>query len=210
MTPGVAAFDVDHTLTTSDCVVPFLRRLAGGVGLARVVLRRPGRVARSLARRDRDAFKEAVVGAVYEGRMVADVDAVGEVFAIDIERARLRDDVVARLQWHQSQGHRTLFVSASMRAYLDPLARLLGVDHVLCTDVVAEGERYTDRLAGGNCRGEEKQRRLQQWLTEEGLRDVPLWAYGDSKSDQPMLDMATHPVWVAKATVLAVPAGFEG
>jgi phosphatidylglycerophosphatase C len=210
LTSAVAAFDVDGTLTTGDCVVPFLRRLAGTGGVVRAVLLRPFSVIAGLVRFDRDRVKEAVVGAVYEDRSVTLVDAVGKEFADEIERDRLRPDVLARLQWHQGQGHRTVLVSASMRAYLEPLAASLGVDAVLCTDVVAQNGRYTDRLDGGNCRGEEKCRRLAVWLAAEGLTDVPLWAYGDSKGDRFMLDMAAHPVWVTDATVLAVPTGFTG
>ena len=40
--PVVAAFDVDGTLTTRDCVVPFLVAVAGPTGLA-LALGRAGR-----------------------------------------------------------------------------------------------------------------------------------------------------------------------
>ena len=209
MSAEVAAFDVDGTLTTGDCVVPFLRRLAGTRGLAVAIGRRAREVGASLVSRDRDRLKEAVVGSVFEGREVGSVAAAGRAFADSVRDSRLRPDVIERLQWHQERGHRTVFVSASLRPYLDPLAVLLGVDAVVCTDVVAEDGRYTDRLDGGNCRGAEKVVRLRAWLDEEGLVDAPLWAYGDTKSDEPMLAMAAHPIRVSKATVLAVPAGFE-
>jgi phosphatidylglycerophosphatase C len=206
--PAVAAFDLDGTLTTSDCVVPFLRRLAGIRGIARAVARRPGEVAASVARLDRDRLKEAVVGRVYAGRLVADVELAGKDFAAEIERTRLRPDVLARLRWHQGEGHRTVIVSASLRDYVAPLAASLGIDHVLCTAVATDDGRYTDRLLGGNCRGSAKVARLHEWLVENELRQVPLWAYGDSSGDRYMLAAADHPVWVRGATVPAVPSGF--
>jgi phosphatidylglycerophosphatase C len=207
--PAVAAFDVDGTLTRSDCVVPFLRRVAGVSGLVIAIVGRPVAMAAALARRDRDRVKALVVGAVHRGRRVDAVAALGEEFAADIASSRLREDVLARLRWHQHQGHRTVLVSASLRAYLDPLARSLGVDHVLCTDVAHRDGQYEGRLDGPNCRADEKVTRLRAWLDAEGLGSVPLWAYGDSKGDAPMLAAAAHPVWVGGDTVLAVPPGFE-
>jgi phosphatidylglycerophosphatase C len=205
----VAAFDVDGTLTTGDCVVPFLRRLAGARGLAAAIVRRPREIAASVAGRDRDRLKEAVVGSVFEGRDVDSVAAAGREFANEVLCSRLRADMIDRLRWHQQCGHRTVLVSASLRPYLEPLAGSLGIDGVVCTDVVADGGRYTDRLLAGNCRGLEKVVRLRAWLGDEGLADAALWAYGDTRSDEPMLAMAAHPIWVSRATVLAVPPGFD-
>jgi len=207
--PAVAAFDVDGTLAKGDCVVPFLRRIAGIRGLAAAVARQPVRLGLALARRDRDLVKALVVGSVHRGRPVDTVRAIGAEFAVDVERNRLRPDVLARLRWHQEQGHRTVLVSASLRSYLEPLACSLGVDDVLCTDVAVEDGRYAGELLGANCRGVEKVARLRAWLAAEGLESVPLWAYGDSRGDAPMLDAADHPVWVRDDTVHAVPTGFD-
>lgn len=206
---AVAAFDVDGTLTTGDCVVPFLRRLAGTRGIVGAVVRRPIATAASLVTLDRDRLKETVVGTVYRGRRVIDVEEAGREFAALAHATKLRADMLARLRWHQRQGHRTVLVSASLAAYLRPLAQTLEIDDVICTDVVDLDGVYTDLLAGGNCRGPEKWRRLERWLEERDLAGLALWAYGDSKGDRAMLDAATHPVWVADATVLAVPTGFE-
>lgn len=202
----VAAFDVDGTLTTHDCVRPFLERLAGRRGIAAALGRRPAATVIGTARRDRDAIKEIVVGGVYRGRAVADVDALGHEFATHVERTMLRPDVIARLRWHQSLGHRTVIVSASMRSYLQPLAGMLGIDRAICTDVVADGARYLDRLEGGNCRAAEKWARLSAWLEAEGLADAELWAYGDSRGDREMLAAAHRPVWVQGTTIPEVPA----
>ena len=56
---------------------------------------------KALAHRDRDALKETIVGQVYCGRLVAEVERGGAEFAVEIERNRLRGDVVSRLRWHQ-------------------------------------------------------------------------------------------------------------
>lgn len=198
----VAAFDVDGTLTSSDCVRPFLQRLGGRRGLALAVARRPVATLSGLIRRDRDRLKEVLVGGVYRTRPVDDVRAAGRAFAGVIEASMLRPDTLARLRWHQQQGHRTVIVSASLRAYLEPLAASLGIEHVLCTDVIADGGRYTHLLKGPNCRAAEKATRLRALLATHSLADAEVWAYGDSRGDRELLDMAHRPVW-AKDTVLS-------
>ena len=202
----VAAFDVDGTITERDCVRPFLERVAGRRGVLSAVARRPVATVSSLLRRDRDALKDVVVGGVFRGRRVADVEAEGRSFASYVQTRRLRADVIARLRWHQKMGHRTVMVSASLRPYLDPLAAALGMERAICTDVVRVGDRYGEHLDGGNCRAAQKAARLSTWLAAEGIVDAEIWAYGDSRGDQELLAMAHHPVWVQGTTVQAVPA----
>ena len=158
----IAAFDVDGTLTTRDCVRPFLERVAGRGTLLTSLLRRPLATLMAALRRDRDRFKEIIVGGSLRGRLVSEVDTIGEQFAQYVLVNWLRPDTLRRLRWHQRAGHRTVLVSASLAAYLRPLATRLGVDEVLCTDAARTGERYGDRLAGANCRAGEKRRRLSE------------------------------------------------
>lgn len=76
----VAAFDVDGTLTTRDCVVPFLREVAGVAALAAVAARRAPQVGLAALRRDRDTLKELAIGA-FAGRDAEQVDEAGRRYA---------------------------------------------------------------------------------------------------------------------------------
>lgn len=192
----VAAFDVDGTLTTRDCVTPFLLRTAP-FRTAVTLLRRPEAVLGALAQRDRDRLKEIVCTA-FAGMDGSALDAEGERFARAIERRWLRDDTIARLRRHRELGHHVVLVSASLEPYLIPFGRSLGVNGVLCTRLERDAAgRLTGRLEGVNCRGPEKVRRLKEWLTAHDLADATLWAYGDSAGDDELLALADHPASVA-------------
>jgi phosphatidylglycerophosphatase C len=209
MKPVVAAFDVDGTLTVRDCVRPFLERVGGRRSIAAALARRPVETVRGALRRDRDVLKNVVVGGVYRGRSVAAVANAGRDFAHAVVERMLREDTLSRLRWHQRMGHRTVFVSASLASYLDPLAQTLGVERALCTDVatdVSDEAFYADRLAGPNCRAQEKLVRLRGWLDDEGIAGAEIWAYGDSRGDREMLAAAHHPTWVRGITITAVPS----
>ena len=205
----VAAFDVDGTLTVRDCVRPFLLRVGGWSSVAQALLRKPLITVGAAARRDRDRFKELLVGGVLRGRNVEHVEALGEKFAELVARDWLRADMMARLRWHQRAGHRIVLVSASLGPYLRPLGRRLGVDAVLCAEPLRAGERFADGLEGINCRAGEKVRRLDAWLADLRMQDATVWAYGDSAGDRELLARADHPLLVKGTMVSAVPAGFE-
>ncbi len=203
--PTVAAFDVDRTLTQRDCVVPFLRELAGWrwyLGL----MRRAIPLSLAILRRDRDEVKNLVTAAAMAGRPLTNVQRSAERFAGRVFPAWLRSDTVQRLRWHREQGHRVVLVSASYREYLDHLARLLGCDDVLATELEVEASgSCTGRIRGRNCRGAEKERRLRDWMASRGLMGARIFAYGDSAGDDQMLAMANVPIRVGRQPISPEP-----
>ncbi len=204
----VVAFDVDGTLTTRDCVLPFLRQLAGRARLAVGVAARPAAMTNALIRRDRDRFKAVAMRAAFAGRTAATVEVLGTEFARTVHGGWLRSDTAGRLAWHTAQGHHVVLVSASLGSYLHPLGKLLGVDDVLCTEaVLGDDGRYTGAIVGANCRGPEKVRRLHAWMDQRELRGARLWAYGDSAGDREMLAAADHRFLVKGVVISATPGG---
>jgi phosphatidylglycerophosphatase C len=196
--PGVAAFDFDGTLTQRDTLVPFLRRTCGSrrvaVAASRAALR--GR------NRSRDQLKLALLASLFTGWPADRLDALGEAYAGEL-RAYLRPAMLDRLRWHQTQHHAVVVVSASLGAYVRPLAAALAVDAVLAVEMVADGDGVlTGEVVGGaNTRGPGKVECLRAWLAERFSPGtaVELWAYGDSDGDRELLRVADHPTWVRDA-----------
>ncbi len=191
----MAAFDVDGTLTTRDCVTPFLRQAAGR-RLWTTFLRHPLASGGAFARRDRDRLKELACAAL-AGIGSVEIDGLGTEFARTVASGWLREDTVARLERHRALGHAVILASASLDPYLVPLGVSLEVDGVVCTVLERDSDgRLTGRLRGANCRGAEKAVRVRAWLEENALADAELWAYGDSDGDTELLALADHPLRV--------------
>ena len=186
----IAAFDLDGTLTTRDCVVPFLRQVAGTPRLVAGVAAHPIDASRALVRRDRDAFKALASHAAFAGRALGDVEPRAEEFAAMVHTNWMRSDTVRSLDAHLQAGDQVVIVSASYAIYVEPLAALLGVNQVLATRLAVGADgRLTGELDGVNCRGPEKVRRLHEWLdaAHGGRAAVEVVAYGDSAGDREML-----------------------
>ena len=195
----IAAFDFDGTLTRSDSVVPFLRRFLWRWPALVGILRCAPAGLVAMARRDRDSLRLAATSALLRGVPAVIVEQQAASFATEIISVRLRPDTTARLRWHLSQGHRVVFVSASYLSYLLPVARHVGAEAVLSTQLeIDDSGRCTGGLKGANCRGPEKPARLHEWLDTQDLdrASVTIWAYGDSNGDRELLAAADHPVWV--------------
>ena len=196
---GVAAFDVDGTLTSKDCVIPFMRAVNGTLRTAAGLLARVHHLLPALLRRDRDTIKALASRVVFAGRPIVAIENEGVTFSDEVMTSWIRPETLDRLRDHQARGHDVVLVSASFGVYLRPLGERLGVAAILGTElVVDEAGCCTGALDGGNCRGVEKVVRLHAWLGEHrGGRDqVELWAYGDSAGDIAMLDDADHAAWM--------------
>ena len=101
-------------------------------------------------------------------------------------------------------GDLVVLVSASFEVYLRPLARALGVEHVLGARLEDDGEGVlSGRLDGPNCRGPEKVRRLDSWWASLHDDRPPsrFTAYGDSAGDRELLARADVAHWVGDREV---------
>ena len=160
--PVVAAFDVDGTLTTRDCVTPFLYRTVG-LRAALALVRQPVRVSRALARRDRDSIK-AVVCTAFAGM---DGD---ERWTLEEPRSRGRSSGGGSDPTRSHDSSNT--GSSTTRSFSSPPPstriscrsdRASERRQSLCTELERDAEGVlTGGWPGPNCRGPEKVRRLER------------------------------------------------
>ena len=134
--PAVAAFDFDGTLSPRDNFVPFLRRVAGTSAVAGAFAAGAVHVAKAgRAHWSRNGMKAELLQQLVGGRDAADLDDTARTFAADVLARHLRSEAVKRADWHRTQGHRLVIVSASLAVYLRPIAERLRFDAVLATEL---------------------------------------------------------------------------
>jgi len=100
------------------------------------------------------------------------------------------------VEWHRSQGHTLLIITATNRFITAPIAASLGIEALLATEPEVVQGRYTGAVTGVPTFQQGKVERLEQWLRETGHNLAGAWFYSDSHNDLPLLELVEHPVAV--------------
>ena len=117
----------------------------------------------------------------------------------------------ALLQKHA--GDVCVIVTATNSFVTAPIARHLGVPHLIATEPEAVGGEFTGRVVGTPSFREGKVTRLDEWLASQGKgwTDVEAsWFYSDSLNDLPLLERVDHPVAVDPDVTLKAHAERSG
>lgn len=185
--PQLVLFDVDGTLTRADTMFAFAVFAAGKVRLfLSLWLVSPVLVGMKLGLVDRGRAKGLLLRVCFAGIAQATLQQAAARFAVERLPGLLRPGAPEQVQAHLDAGNRVLLVSASLDLWLAPIADALGVG-LISTEAAWTGGRFVG-LAGANCRGPEKVRRIREQLDlADFSRSI---AYGDSSGDTEMLAMA--------------------
>lgn len=190
----VAAFDFDKTLTDRETTLQFLLYSEGkwrtGLKILKLL---PDLIGFQLGLKTRQEVKEKLLQAFFRGKSREEMNELGLKFANERIPYFIKPDGLKKLRWHQKQGHVCLLVSASIGVYLKPWAHLQKFDHLLCSELEYQNERVTGQLLGLNCWGPEKKERLLKLLGDKN--EFILYAYGDSRGDQELLEIADYPFY---------------
>ena len=99
----------------------------------------------------------------------------------------------ALLERHRSAGDLLLITTATNHFVTEPIAELLGVEHLIATDPEETAEGFTGRIAGQpNFQGG-KIKRLLAWLEAQQISPGHSSCYSDSINDLPLLEWADQP-----------------
>ncbi|MEV8587555.1 HAD family hydrolase [Streptomyces sp. NPDC051180] len=201
-----AFFDVDETLITCKSMACVLARFWGR---GEAAARRLAAARSSLQAQLRDGVPREQVNRSFfrflAGSRLDELEACGREW---YEKARagglVHTPVYDALRRHAHAGDLIVLVSGAFSACLDPLAREVGADLVVCTvpEVTSEGV-LTGRLNGPPMIGEAKAQAARGIMTAFDLDPADCFAYADDDSDLPLLRAVGHPVLVGDGPVSA-------
>jgi len=101
----------------------------------------------------------------------------------------------AAVEAHRAAGEVVALVTGALRFAASPLARDLGIDHVVCSDVEVEDGRLTGRPRE-LCYGSAKVELASRIAETEGFVLEEATFYSDSITDLPLLELVATPVVV--------------
>ena len=116
-----------------------------------------------------------------------------------------REDVIARLRAHGTQGAQVYIASSVVEPIIEPFAKRIGAQTIGTPVEYANGNV---RVAGDLV---SQERKIEKVLSQLGVDRVD-FAYGDTEQDIPLLEHAAHPVAVypdEKLKAAALARGWE-
>ncbi|HEX7234684.1 MAG TPA: HAD family hydrolase [Nitrosospira sp.] len=114
---------------------------------------------------------------------------------------------------HMLGNNLCVIITATNRFVTGPIARALGVSHLIATEPEQMNGEFTGQVSGLPCFREGKITRLESWLDEHNLTWMSFlesWFYSDSLNDLPLLNRVTHPVAVDPDATLKAHAEENG
>jgi len=107
----------------------------------------------------------------------------------------VRGCVEGTVREHKRAGHRVLLLTGALDVVVEPLAELLEVE-VDCAHLLVKEGRLTGDLESPPPAGEARGTLLEEYAGRNGIVLADSFAYADSLSDLPMLEMVGTPVAV--------------
>jgi putative phosphoserine phosphatase / 1-acylglycerol-3-phosphate O-acyltransferase len=194
--PKVGAFfDLDGTLVAGFTVAAItrdrLRRREVGAGEFLHMLQLAVEY-----RLGRGQFENVIEGAVRsaQGRLAEDVEEEGErIFrqsVADLIYPETRDLVRA----HQRRGHTVVLSSSALTMQAEPVARYLGIDHVVCNRfVVNDAGILTGEIVRPVVWGTSKATSVQQFAAAHGVDLRSSYFYADGDEDLALMHLVGNP-----------------
>jgi HAD superfamily hydrolase (TIGR01490 family) len=211
--PGVGAFfDLDGTLVAGftatahagDRIRRRQARIGEVLGVAEAMMRyRFGRM----------EFGRLVVrGAGYlRGESLTDLEAIGERLFVDRIASRVFPAMRAIVHAHQQRGHTVALCSSALTIHARPVARFLGISHILCNQFVVDD---VGLLTGDIVRpivwGPTKAAAVQGFSTEHQTLLDDSYFYADGDEDAALMALVGHPRPVNPRPRLAAAAAAQG
>jgi HAD superfamily hydrolase (TIGR01490 family) len=141
-----------------------------------------------------DRAKDAML-AMTKGWRQSEVDEVVRQTLETVVDPYLYQEALDLIALHRALGRRVFIVSSAPEEVVRPLAERIGVEDVIATRAELRDGRYTGTLAF-YCYGAEKAEAIRRLAEEQGIDLSRSYAYSDSITDRPMLEVVGNPVAV--------------
>ncbi|MEM6522516.1 MAG: HAD-IB family hydrolase [Bacteroidota bacterium] len=194
---SLALFDFDGTITTKDSFIQFIKYYHGSAKLILgIALHLPILVLFKFRIIPNWKAKEALLKYFFKGHNENKFNKKAAEFAINRIPGMLNSETMALLSKHLSQNDDVYVVSASFENWLSPWFTNHNVQ-VIASRLETKDNTLTGNIYGANCYGPEKVSRIKEKVDLKLYSKI--YAYGDSRGDKEMLEIADYGIRCTKA-----------
>jgi HAD superfamily hydrolase (TIGR01490 family) len=197
---AAAFFDLDKTIIAKSSTLAFARPLSRAGFLSKRALIRAGiaQAYYSMFGADHDQMEKVreELSALTKGWDRSEISRLVEETVDAVVAPLVYAEALAIIDEHHRAGRRVIVISSSPVEVVEPLGTYLGIDEVIGTrSELDEAGKYTGRLEF-YAYGPGKADAIRELAEREGLSLGDSYAYSDSITDLPMLEVVGHPVAV--------------
>ncbi len=132
-----------------------------------------------------DMLRTGVAG--WAGRQASDIEELGERLFVQGIAGQLFHESWRLVKAHQRRGHTVVIATSATRLQVASLAREIGVDDILCTELEERDGVLTGRVAGRPPWGEGKADAVKEFAKRAGISLAKSYAYANGDEDVPFL-----------------------
>jgi len=118
---------------------------------------------------------------------------VGEEVYLKHLASEIYPESRALVEAHMAMGHTVAIISAATPYQVNPVARDLGIEHIMCTKMEVVKGKFTGKIVEPACWGEGKAHAATQLSEKYHLDMSKSHFYTDSAEDLPLLEIVGHP-----------------
>jgi putative phosphoserine phosphatase/1-acylglycerol-3-phosphate O-acyltransferase len=193
--PKVGAFfDLDQTLLAGFSAPAFFRErfVSGRMAPREIAEGLLGTLSFALGRTGFSGMMSAATAA-YRGLAESVLEELGEEVFRKHLATQIYPESRALVSAHQAMGHTVSIVSSATRYQAAPLARDMGIRHLLCTRLAVERGIFTGEVVRPTCWGEGKVLAARELAARHDLDLEQSYFYTDSHEDLPLLEAVGRP-----------------
>lgn len=196
---AAAFFDLDKTILAKSSSFAFARPFyrEGLIGRSDVVRSAYAQFVYLASGADHDQMEtmREYMSKLVTGWNVEQVQQIVSETLDDIVDPMVFEEAVQLIEEHKAAGNDVIIISSSGTDIVEPIGARLGVDLAIGTQVAIEEGEYTGEILF-YAYGPGKADAMRSLAEERGYNLAECYAYSDSHTDLPMLEVVGHPVAV--------------
>jgi HAD superfamily hydrolase (TIGR01490 family) len=186
----LALFDFDGTISKKDSFIEFIKYYKGFHSFCfGFILLSPILLLYKIRLIKNWRAKKIVFSWFFKNESYKVFKSKCKCFSLTIIPQLIKPIALETIKKHIENGDKVIIISASFEDYLADWCKSMNLE-LLGTKIDFNKGFITGKIDGKNCYGDEKVIRLNQFLDLSLFNEI--YAYGDSKSDLPLLEIANH------------------
>jgi len=132
----------------------------------------------------------------YKGTSKIKLTKFSNKFYEEVILKRINKVVSDKLIEHSKNSYEIIIISGAYNIYLNFLNDTFPIDHIICTQLKFDKNKFSGKIDGEECLGQNKVEKIKEVLRNDQIDWDNSFVYSDHNTDMPLFDMVGNKVVV--------------